>query len=205
MPAPLYRPTERPRRRPWGAIPIRPVGGLPLPPVEIPFDWIATPLTRKPTTAITKAQVGQSEGTTYYSAATAAQVRQYGTNTAQVTLDTAVDADAQNLAAMLTTFQAVPRPRQPMLTLNLLARTDTECLLILSVGLTRRVRITGAPSGTPPGALNFTVEGIRHVLAVERRTVTWSTAALIGTTTSAPGPWFRLGSSSLGGTDQIPF
>ena len=173
--------------------------------VEIPYDWISSPLTRKPTTAITKAQITQRSGAVAFSSASDALVRQYGVNTATETLDTPVDADAANLATMLTTYQAVPRPRQPLLTLNLLARTDDECLTILAVGLARRVRITGAPAGTPPGASNFVVEGIRHVLAVDERTVTWSTAALIGTTTTEPGPWFRWGSSSYGGTHVKPF
>lgn len=173
--------------------------------VSIPFSWISPGLTRKPTVAVTKAQITQANGPTYYSSATSAQVAQYGVNTASVTLDTPVDADAQNLATMLTTFQAVPRPRQPTLTFNLLARTDAECLIILGVQLAQRVVITGAPAGTPPGALNFTVEGISHVLAVDQRTVTWATSALIGTTTTAPGIWFRLGSSSLGGSDIVPF
>jgi len=183
----------------------RAVGGLAPPVVSIPFSWISPGLVRKPTTAITKAQVTQNSGATSYAAATDAQIRQYGTNTAVTTLDTAVDADAQNLATFLVSYEAVPRPRQPTLVLNLLARTDAECLIILGVQLAQRVTITGAPAGTPPGALNFTVEGISHVLAVDQRTVTWATAALIGATTTAPGPWFRLGSSLLGGTDAVPF
>lgn len=181
------------------------VGGIPPAVVEIPYSWIATPLSRKPTVAVTKAQITQAGGATAYSSASDALVRQYGVNTATVTLDSPVDADAANLATMLTTYQAVPRPRQPTLTLNLLARTDAECLVILSVTLAQRVRITDAPAGTPPGASNFTVEGIAHVMAVDQRTVTWATAALIGTTTTDPGPWFRWGSSAYGGTDVVPF
>lgn len=182
-----------------------PDASLALPPVEIPYSWIADPIIRKPTTAITKAQIGQLGGLTAYSSAATGPVNQYGVNTAQVTLDTVCDADPLNLADFLTTYQSVPRPRQPALTFNLLNRTDSECLLILSVGLARRVRITGAPVGQPPGALNFVVEGIKHVLAVEERTVTWATSALIGVTTTDPGPWFRVGTSSLGGSDLVPF
>lgn len=207
MPAPLYRrPFDRLAKTPSGASwTVTPNAGLPPPPVEIPFSWISYQLVRKPTTAITKTQISQAGGTATYSPASAALVRQYGVNTAQVTLDTACDADPQNFASMLATYQSTPRPRQPLLTFNLLNRTDAECLVILGVGLTRRVRITGAPTSQPPGALNFVVEGIRHVIAVEERTVTWSTAALVGTTATAPGSWFRLGSSSLGGGDLVPF
>lgn len=206
MPGPLYRPQARPLwRRPWAANTVRPNPALAPDVVLIPFSWIATPLARKPTVAITKAQIGRTDGATAYSSATDALVRQYGANTAETTLDTACDADPQSLAAFLTTYQATPRPRQPTLTFNLLARSDDECLTILGVGLAQRVRITGAPATTPLGALDFVVEGIRHVIAVDQRTVTWSTAALIGVATAAPGPWFRLGLSQLGGTDRVPF
>jgi len=173
--------------------------------VDIPYSWIATPLTRKPTTAITKAAVTQNGGATAYASAATATVLQYGVNTAQVTLETDVDADPQNLATFLTTYQSTPRPRQPTLTFNLLARTDAECQTILAVTLAQRVRITGAPTGTPPGASNFTVEGIAHILAVDQRTVMWATAALIGTSATAPGPWFRWDTSSWDGPDVRPF
>jgi hypothetical protein len=178
--APGFSPPDWPRlgRRTNAS---RPIGGLPPAVVEIPYAWIATPLTRKPTTAITKAQVTQSGGVVAYSSAPDATARQFGVNTATVTLDTACDADPQNLATFLTTYQGAPRPRQPTLTFNLLARTDAECLIILGVQLAQRVRITGSPAGTPPGAANFVVEGIAHALGVDDRTVIWSTAALIGT------------------------
>jgi hypothetical protein len=207
MPAPLYRPkVEALRRRRWASSLARSTGGGLAPPVvEIPFSWIAPPLTRKPTNAITVAAVTQAGASTAYSAAADALVRRFGAVATTVTLDTAVDADAQNLAHFLVTYQATPRPRQPTLTLNLYNRTDAECLLILGVDLAQRVRVIGAPVGTPPGALNFTVEGIRHTAAVDRRTVTWSTAAIIGTGTTTPGPWFRTGSSAYGGTDIVPF
>lgn len=208
MPAPLNRPWRTPRRpwlRPHAADGMRAAGGLAPPVLEIPYAWIATTLNRKPTTPITKAAITQKGGLTAKSSATLAQVRQYGAVEARATLDTASDADAGNLATMLTTYRAVPRPRQPTLTFHLLARTDAEALLLLGVTLAQRIRITGAPAGTPPGAVNFTVEGIAHRAAVDVRDLTWATAALIGATTTEPGPWFRIGSSALGGTDVMPF
>ncbi len=197
--SPGFSPPRWPRlgRRPNAA---RAVGGLAPTVVEIPFSWILSPLTRKPTTAITRAQITQRGGAAASSSAGDAKSRQFGVNTATVDLDTGVDVDALNLATFLTTWQSTPRPRQPSLTFNLLARTDSECLVILGVQLAQRVRITGAPVGTPTGALNFVVQGISHRLAVDDRTVSWATAALVGTPTSGPttpGPWFRWGSSSF--------
>lgn len=175
--------------------------------VEIPFSWIATPLTRKPTTAITKAQITQAGAATAYASGTDAQVRQYGANVAPITLNTDCSADPQNLADFLIAYQVVPRPLQPSMTFNLLdaRRSNAEILTILGIGLAQRIRITDGPIGTPPGALNFTVQGIAHRIAVEERTVTWYTSALIGASATTPGPWFRWDVSSWNGTDKRPF
>lgn len=207
MPAPRrpgYGPPIRPRlagRRPFAP----PVGGRPLPPVDIPYTWINRPLTRRPTIAITKAQITQTGAATAYSSAPAATVRQYGVNNQPISLDTACDADPQNLADFLTTYQSTPRPRQPTISFNLLKRTDEECLRLLGVDLARRVRITDAPATWPAGAVTFVVEGIRHVLGVEERLVEWMTSAPIGSVAGVPGPWFRIDTSSLDGTDLRPF
>lgn len=174
-------------------------------PVDIPYSWINPPLIRRPTTAQTKAQVSQTGGATARSSASAATVRQYGVNTFTANLDTAVDADPQNLAAFVTTYQSTPRPRQPTIVFNLLKRTDEECLLLLGVRLATRVRITDAPATWPPGAVTFVVEGIRHLAGVETRAVEWMTSAPIGSVAGVPGPWFRWDSSSWDGTDLRPF
>lgn len=207
MPAPRrpgHAPPGIPRlagRRPFAP----PVGGRPLDPVDIPYSWINRPLIRRPTTAITKAQISQTGGATAYSSAATATVTLYGANTTAVSLDTDCDADPQNLADFLTTYQSTPRPRQPTISFNLLKRTDEECLRILGVDLARRVRITDAPATWPAGAVTFVVEGIRHVLGVNERLVEWMTSAPIGETAGVPGPWFRIDTSSLDGTDLRPF
>jgi hypothetical protein len=179
-----------------------PVGGLPLPPLEIPYEWVYA-LTRRPTTPANTATITQVGGVTAYSTRTGG-VTANGADVS-ATLTTVVDADPQNLATHLTTFYGTARPRQPVLTFNLYDRTDLECLLLLAVARFRRVRIIHAPATWPPGAANFTVEGFQHVMAVDRRLLSWSTAAIVGTTTTTPGVWFRRGTSSRGGTDLRPF
>lgn len=174
-------------------------------PVRIPYEWINPPLVRRPTTAITKAQISQTGGSTAYSSAAAATVSQYGVNATSIDLPTACDADPQNLADFLTTYQAVPRPRQPTIRFNLLRRTDDECLTILQVELAQRVVITGAPDTWPAGARSFVVEGIRHTIAVDNRIVEWMTSAPIGATAGTPGPWVRMDGSYFDGTDAVPF
>lgn len=155
------------------------VGGLPLPPVEIPYEWIATPLLRRPTAVINSAAISQAQAATAY-ATDAASIARYGVGSASATLSTAVDADTRSFASHLVTYYDTPRPRQPVLLFNLFPRTEAERQLLLSVGLGRRVRIIQTPAVFPPGAANFVVEGIRHTIAVDQRMVAWSTSALIG-------------------------
>lgn len=174
-------------------------------PVDIEYCWIQTPLTRRPTTAITKAQITQAGGLTALSSADDATVRQYGANTAVATLQTAVDADAQNLGDFLTTYQSTPRPRQPTMTFDLVHLDDDAALTILSVQLGQRCQLIYAPAATPAGAVSFVVEGIAHQFGVATRLVIWQTSAPIGTVAGTPGPWFRWGSSSWSGSDLRPF
>lgn len=182
-----------------------PVGGRSLEPTRIEYCWIQAPLIRRPTTAITKAQITQDGGITAYSSADTDTVRQYGVNTAQTTLQTAVDADAQNFADFLVTYQSVPRPRQPSMTFDLVHLDDAAILTILGVQLGQRCVLVGHPSTTPAGARSFVVEGIAHQFGVAQRLVIWQTSAPIGTVPGTPGPWFRWGSSYWSGTDLRPF
>jgi len=191
------------RRRPWD-LAGSPVGGLPASPLLIPYEWIGWPVARQPTTAINSATITQ-DGGVQARATNAASITLWTQSTAEATLFTDCDADPANLASFLMTYYSTPRPRQPTLPFNLLARADDECRTLLGAGLGRRVRIVHAPTTWPPGACNFTIEGIRNTIAVDQRLLVWSTAAVVGTTTTDPGPWFRWDSSSWGGTDQRPF
>lgn len=186
----LNRRSIAPRWATWqlrrGSTPMVPTAammlGVPSDPVEIPYTWISPRLTRRPTTAITKAQISQTGGATATASASSTTVSQYGINTATAQLDTAVDADPANLAAFLTTWESTPRPRQPIVRLILLKRTDDECLKVLNVAPGTRVRITGAPATWPAGAVTFVVEGIRHEITNDFRAVDWMTSAPVGTT-----------------------
>jgi hypothetical protein len=173
-------------------------------PVEIPYAWVSPPVARRPTTVINSATVNQVDGATAHARGDASIAR-YGIGAGEVTLDTDCDADPAALATFLVAYYGQPRPRQPVLVLNLYNRTDAECLRILRVKLGQRVLLTGTPTGWPPGAAAFVVEGIHHAGAVDERTVTWSTSAIVGTTASQPGPWFRWDASQWDGTDLRPF
>jgi hypothetical protein len=170
--------------------------------VEIPYEWIATPVLRRPTAVINSAAIQQAGAATAYSS-DAASIKRYGVGPASATLTTPVDADASNLATHLTTYYATPRPRQPVLAFHLMARTEDECALLLSVGLGRRVRIIHTPTNWPVGAANFVVEGVRHTLAVDDRTVEWSTAALIGASPTFLDTFDRTTTSGWGNTWSV--
>lgn len=173
-------------------------------PVGIPYAWVSSPVARRPTAVINSAAVTQVDGPTAY-ANGATSIARYGRGSAEVTLDTACDADPAALAAFMVAYFGQPRPRQPVFVLNLYDRTDTECLRILRVELGQRVLLTGTPTGWPPGAANFVVEGIHHTGAVDQRTVAWSTSAIVGTTATEPGPWLRWDASRWDGSDLRPF
>jgi hypothetical protein len=175
------------------------------PPVDIPYEWISDSLVRRPTDIINSAAVTQVQGLLTSYSTDDPSIAQYGVGSRAVDLDTAVDADTANLAKFLTTYKAQPRPRQPVLRLNLFARTDAECLRILRVQLGQRARVTGTPSTWPPGAANFVVEGIAHSCKVDERFVDWSTSAIVGTTATQPGPWWAWDASTWSGTDNRAF
>lgn len=171
---------------------------------QIPYKWIATPVSRQPTLPINAPVVTQSNGAVGFSL-NSTSITRYGYGSPQITLETDCTADPGNLAAFLTTYRGTPLPRQPVIRLNLYARSETECGIILGVGFAQWVQITGAPSTWAPGAANFTVIGIHHIMGVEQRIVEWSTSALLGSSPTAPGPWFKWDTSSWDGTDQRPF
>lgn len=173
-------------------------------PIEIPYAWVSIPVQRRPTNVINAARVTSTSGA-FGAFTDAGSVDRYGEQFQAIDIDTGCTADPANLATFLVTYFAQPRPRQPRLVLNLYNRTESECARILGVGLARRVRIPDAPASWPPGAANFTVEGIRHVGAVDQRTVEWSTSAIVGVAATEPGPWFRLDASVLSGTDLRPY
>lgn len=174
-------------------------------PVDIPYDWIAWPLHRRPTDVINAANITSTLGAEV-NRTDSASIRRYGQGRFDANLDTAVDIDPSNLAAFLMAFYDTPRPRQPTLVFNLAERTEAERWRILRVGLAQRARITSTPASWPPGAANFTVEGIAHVGAVDRRVVIWTTSAIVGVSATTPGPWWGWDASTWdSSTDQRPF
>lgn len=209
MPSPvLFKPTARPpigRRRPDRNA----VGGLAVGALLIPYSWLAPPLRTRPEKPYTTAVVAQTNGTTAYTQDDDA-LDEYGDNPFTATLLTACDADPANLAQWTLDYYAtqpgdVPRTRFVSLKMCLSKRTVAEQLFLhenLYIG--RRISITDPPTTWPTGLSEQVIEGIHHTIG-QLREVELSTVPVIGTSHGVAGPWFRIGSSTWGGTHVIPF
>lgn len=180
------------------------IGGRAIPPAEIPISWLSDPLRLRLDRPTTHAEVTQFDGPTARRDATT--IATYGAFTFGTTLYTPVDADAANLAHFMVTYNASPRMRSPSLSINLLYRSDDEKAFLLGIGRNRRIRLIGAlPAEWPAGANTLVVRGIQHVATTYSRQLVFVTGPVVGTTAGAPGPWFRWGTSSWGGSDIRPF
>jgi hypothetical protein len=176
------------------------------------------PLVLRPDQPINSAQitrVGQAAANN----TSAASQTTYGVFAASATLDTISPDDANNFGLWLVAYYANPLLRVPTVSLSLVYRTNPERATILGVEIGQRVTLgpgtvqdyaghtTGIaiPAGLPPAAQSWVVEGIHHTSSVLDRIVEWTTSPLLGVTPGVEGPWFRLDSSVLGGSDVVPF
>lgn len=182
-------------------------GFSPPTPTQIPYAWLSPPFRARADRPLNDQTVTRTGGATGY-APNAASIARFGSVSNPVTLETAVDADAQALANWQTTYYTNPRMRCPSLTVNLFgpSRSDPEKWRTLGVKIGTRIQITGAPATWPEGTTSLIVEGVTHQIGQGVRTVTWNTSPVIGATPGMVGPWFRLnGGSFIDGTDPVPF
>lgn len=180
-----------------------PLGLTPVP-VEIPLCWLSGPVRLRLERPFTTAAVSRVGHGTARDTNTAALI-QYKSLLFPAALDTACSADPAVLASWTVTYRATPLTRSPELTLNLLIRSDEERVRILSVQRNQRIRLTGVPPEFPVGAADLVVSGITDEIGVFVRRVKWTTRAIVGVTPGTPGPWFRVGHSTVGGSHIIPF
>lgn len=197
-------------RRPY---PVAPVGGLPNAPTEIPLIWLSQPLPMRldqPVNTATITRPGTvyadgSQGPTGF-AEDLTSYDEYGAFPGyEANLTSLTEGDPAALAAHTVAYLSEARTRVVQATIDLLYRTDAERLLILRVERGQRIRLTGVPVEFPEGADSLIVAGIAHETGVQRRRITWTFNAVVGSTPGVPGPWFRLDSSVLDGPDLMPF
>jgi hypothetical protein len=176
------------------------------PPTEIPICWLTGDVTLRLDQPFNYAEVTQS-GANAASDRNASAIAEVGVFPFYATLSTIIEADTASLASWIVDYQAAPRMRAPTLTIDLLAsgRTDTEIAMLLGIRRFSRIRLTGVPAEFPEGASSLIVTGSTHDRGVRVRRLKLTTRSVIGSTPGTPGPWFRIGSSLIDGTDVIPF
>lgn len=177
----------------------------PPPPIEIPLLWLSQPLPHRMDPPYNDAEVTQANGGSVARRRNRTSIDEVGVQPFGATLDTATGTDAVALAAYVIAQRGEARVRSPRLTVDLLYRTPSEQRLLLRIRRGRRILITGVPAGFPEGADSLVVTGVSHEIGVTVRLLHLTTAAVVGSTPGTPGPWFRLGSSVMGGTDTYPF
>jgi len=173
-------------------------------PFEIPICWLSTPVMLRLEQPFTTAAITQTGGGTYRNASVANRA-EYGDFRFAAELTTPTSLDPANLALWTVTYRSVPRMRAPQLAINLLYRTDAEKAALLRIARWTRIKITGVPAEFPEGASSLVVAGTKHQISLKSRMFFITTAPVIGSTPGVPGPWFRYGASTWGGTDVIPF
>jgi len=184
----------------------------------IPWTWLQVPLKLRadqPMNVVEITRVNQAAAL----ATNEASRTTNGTFPAKGTLDTIIPDDAYNYAAWLVTYYANPLLRAPVFSMPLQFRTVDEVPRILGRTVGDRftlgpstvrdgsgaVVVLPVPAGLPAGAQSLVISGIAHTSSVTDRVVSWTTAPLLGSAPGVEGPWFRIDSSMLDGTDQRPF
>lgn len=122
------------------------------------------------------------------------------------TLDTACDADAQNLAEWTVHHGKQPRQRCSRLTFQLRENTsETIRQTVLSRRLADMVHLSGLPTNAPEGADRFHIEGREHRLSFAGHRVTWFTGPVFGDIAGVPQPYPLVDESWVTDTTLIPF
>lgn len=176
-------------------------GLAPPAPIEISWSWITKPIRFRQDKPLTHASVSKtSGGGTAISRVNADEQVSF-----TATLDTVNDVDATNRAHFVTTYYDTVRTRLATVRFVLNSRTTEELWLLLGTMIGTRFTITDAPVSFPIGATSLVVEGIRRSSRNDVSYLEWTTSPLIGETVGEVGPFFRVGVSSLGGTDLLPW
>lgn len=173
-------------------------GGGPPDATVIPWTWLQMPIALRADQPINSAAITRVNQAAASSNNTTSQAT-YGVFAVAAQLDTISPDDAANFAQFLTTYYANPLLRAPTFTLSLVHRTDEERWKILGREIGDRFTLGPAtvqdypghttvlpvPAGLPAGARSLVIEGIHHTSSVTDRVVEWTTAPLLGNTTSA--------------------
>ncbi len=179
--------------------------GLAPAPVEIQLCWLSQPVRLRLERPFTTAAVSRYGRATAYAFATDAARAASGDQAFSATLDCACSADPSVLASWTVNYRAEQLTRSPELVINLMHRTDPERAKILSLQRHQRIKLIGVPPEFPVGADTPVISGITDDIGTAVRRVRLTTRAVVGVSPGVAGPWFRAGSSLVGGDHAVPF
>lgn len=189
------------------------IGGLAPAPVEIPLCWLTGQVMMRQDPPRNYAEVTQASteldapaGGVWFAENTASIADHDGVFPAPpVTLTSPTHGDAPALAEFTVDYGADPRMRLVQATVDLMHRAPAEWLRCVRIQKWQRIRFTGTPPEFPQGADSLIVVGIAHEIGLTVRRVTWTLSPTVGDVPGTPGPWFRVDSSELDGTDLLPY
>jgi hypothetical protein len=178
--------------------------GVAADPAQIPLCWLSRSIVLRLNRPINHAEVSQVNGVSARED-NDPSIATNGVFPFTATLTTAVDADTANLGHWVVTYFGDPRMHLPVLTVDLMYRTDDQKRFLLRLGVGQRIQLTGVPSTWPQGADHLVIVGVAHDISRVVRRLRFTASALVGSTLGQSGPWFRWGDSRWDGSDVRPF
>lgn len=172
----------------------------------IDLSWLSGQWQQRIQQPINVVTVTAGDGTqvTTRNAASALEYGEYAPS-AGVVLGSAVTEDADNYGAWLTTNYADPRVRAPAMQIDLIAKTNTIRHTVLGREISDRIAMSGLPANAPEGIGAQFIEGVTHHINTRRRTVTFNTSPLVGTTPGVSPTWPVVDTALVGASTLIPF
>lgn len=135
-----------------------------------------------------------------YRSIDADSVSTYGRRASSATLPAASDDDLRAAADAWVAHYAVPAPRIPSVTVDLLPLSASDAASVLGLEIGDRLQITGMPSTTPGGTtVDLMVEGMEESVAADVWAVTLSTspASLAVAWLLGDPTWSELGTTTV--------
>lgn len=168
--------------------------------------WLAPPWQQRVLPPVNIAEVTRSpDGLTAVSrnSTSADEYGEYASPPA--TIETATDADPENLARFLTYLYPDPRMRTVVMTFDLMTKSNTVRHTVLAREISDRTSMTGLPTNAPEGIGEQFVEGITHRISTLRRVTEWNMSPVLGPVPGVAAVWAQVDVSVVGDSTVIAY
>src|SRR5581483_527251 len=167
----------------------------------IDLSWLADPWVQRVQPPINVARVTRAAGVEALSR-NAASVQEYGEYELPggATIESATDADPENLAKMYTQQYPDPRMRASRMTFDLITKPTSVQHVILAREIGDRFSMTGLPVNAPEGIGEQHVEGIEHRISSTKRETSWNTSPVLGPLPGVAAVWPAVDTAVVGST-----